>query len=300
MDTISHNAATIDSVNVLLQNTHISHQGPANVTLVHEPRMQAHAPPMYDGGVKEIPQRIVAIESVLRGYSFDSLDAAAPVVSVTSDRLSDKEWGRCSPLVGGMKGTTVKENARKKADLPLEELFDASVAAPNSVAQQNAALDANWKPTQHAQSMEGSLWRQCRIVHCPVAPLQWLTLVHSEKHLKALVRKVLIARFGSVSFIDKDCADLCKALSYSLSCVQNSLNHVLSHSIDVSPGTFEAARLAAGGAVAAVQSLFDSTMQKSRASFAIVRPPGHHCTAEKPAGFCFLSNTAIAARYGLN
>ncbi|KAG5485811.1 hypothetical protein LSCM1_07224 [Leishmania martiniquensis] len=31
-------------------------------------------------------------------------------------------------------------------------------------------------------------------------------------------------------------------------------------------------------------------------SFCLVRPPGHHCTASKPSGFCLVNNVAIAAQ----
>ena len=62
----------------------------------------------------------------------------------------------------------------------------------------------------------------------------------------------------------------------------------------VSHGTMEAARRAAGGAVAAVDAVMEGW---AGAAFAAVRPPGHHAERERAMGFCFFNNAAIAARH---
>jgi acetoin utilization deacetylase AcuC-like enzyme len=62
----------------------------------------------------------------------------------------------------------------------------------------------------------------------------------------------------------------------------------------MSPGTFEAALRAAGGAVQAV----DEVMAKSADNaFVATRPPGHHAETARPMGFCLFNNAAIAARH---
>ncbi len=62
-----------------------------------------------------------------------------------------------------------------------------------------------------------------------------------------------------------------------------------------SPDTFDVACLAAGAALAAVDHVLDGP-PGSRA-FALVRPPGHHAERNRPMGFCFFNNVAIAAAH---
>jgi acetoin utilization deacetylase AcuC-like enzyme len=60
-----------------------------------------------------------------------------------------------------------------------------------------------------------------------------------------------------------------------------------------SPGTFEAAHLAAGAAVTAVEHVLDGPA--GTRALALVRPPGHHAERNRAMGFCFFNNIAIAA-----
>jgi acetoin utilization deacetylase AcuC-like enzyme len=60
----------------------------------------------------------------------------------------------------------------------------------------------------------------------------------------------------------------------------------------VSPRSCQAARLAAGSAIAAVEAIY----RGSRA-LALVRPPGHHALPDRSMGFCIYNNIAIAAEY---
>src|SRR5450432_3865648 len=60
----------------------------------------------------------------------------------------------------------------------------------------------------------------------------------------------------------------------------------------VSEGSWEAASLAAGAAVGAVEAVWSGRAENA---FALVRPPGHHAEAGRAMGFCLLNNAAIAA-----
>ncbi|THD44157.1 MAG: histone deacetylase family protein [Bradyrhizobium sp.] len=62
----------------------------------------------------------------------------------------------------------------------------------------------------------------------------------------------------------------------------------------MSPGTWEAALRAAGGATFAVDAVVAARADNA---FVMTRPPGHHAEAATPMGFCFFNNAAIAARH---
>ena len=57
--------------------------------------------------------------------------------------------------------------------------------------------------------------------------------------------------------------------------------------------TFLCATLAAGGAIEATRAVAHGLV---RNAVAIIRPPGHHAEHDRPSGFCFFDNVAIAAR----
>jgi len=65
----------------------------------------------------------------------------------------------------------------------------------------------------------------------------------------------------------------------------------------LSPESFEAARRAAGGAMAAVEQVLAG---RAPGAFCALRPPGHHAEPDRAMGFCLLNSIAIAALHALD
>lgn len=62
----------------------------------------------------------------------------------------------------------------------------------------------------------------------------------------------------------------------------------------VSAGSIEAAEVAAGTAIAAVEAVMAG---EADSAFALVRPPGHHAEPVRARGFCLFNNVAVAAAH---
>ena len=65
----------------------------------------------------------------------------------------------------------------------------------------------------------------------------------------------------------------------------------------VSPGSWDAAMAALGGAVSALDAVMAGEVANA---FVGVRPPGHHAERETPMGFCLFGTVAIAAKRALD
>ena len=62
----------------------------------------------------------------------------------------------------------------------------------------------------------------------------------------------------------------------------------------VGPPSFDAARLASGAAVAAVNAVLDGEVDTA---FCAGRPPGHHAEPARAMGFCLINHVAVAAAH---
>src|SRR4051794_33987978 len=92
-------------------------------------------------------------------------------------------------------------------------------------------------------------------------------------------------------------AALCHPMDYIVE-IQNAVPQQglvqLDADTSMSPGTFEAALRAIGGATRAVDEVVGKTATNV---FVAQRPPGHHAETVRPMGFCIFNQAAIAARY---
>ncbi|XP_022861752.1 histone deacetylase 8 [Olea europaea var. sylvestris] len=65
----------------------------------------------------------------------------------------------------------------------------------------------------------------------------------------------------------------------------------------LNPGSWDAALLAAGTTLSAMQYILDGC---GKIAYALVRPPGHHAQPTQADGYCFLNNAGLAVQLGLN
>jgi len=116
-----------------------------------------------------------------------------------------------------------------------------------------------------AQLEASGTWARLHQVAPRRAERKWIELVHRSSYVDSLERRSPSSGYVS---LDPDTV--------------------------MSPGTLNAAYLAAGGALAAVDAVMNHDIDQA---FCAIRPPGHHAEADRAMGFCFFNNVAIAVRY---
>ena len=78
--------------------------------------------------------------------------------------------------------------------------------------------------------------------------------------------------------------------------IRGGFDHLSTGDTNVGPASWDAAVAAAGCAIAATDAVVNGN---AKTAFCLVRPPGHHASADKGRGFCVLNNVALAARHAL-
>ena len=116
-----------------------------------------------------------------------------------------------------------------------------------------------------AQVFDEERFQPLKRVEAPSVPLETIALCHPMDYVEAL--RQASPKDGIVA-IDADTS--------------------------MSPGSFEAAVRAVGGAVHAVNEVVG---KRADNAFVCMRPPGHHTETARAMGFCLFNTAAIAARY---
>jgi acetoin utilization deacetylase AcuC-like enzyme len=127
---------------------------------------------------------------------------------------------------------------------------------------------------------------------------------HPERpdRLRAIERALEQERFQMLARVDAPAARLetialCHPMDY-VTAIREATPKTglvgLDADTTLSPGSFEAALRAAGGAVYAVDEVMAG---RANNAFVATRPPGHHTETARPMGFCLFNNAAIAARH---
>ncbi len=115
------------------------------------------------------------------------------------------------------------------------------------------------------QALEDEKFQTLARVQAPLAPLETIARVHPMDYIEA-IRDASPAE--GIVHIDADTS--------------------------MSPGSYQAALRAAGGAMLAVDDVMTG---KAANAFVAARPPGHHTETARPMGFCLFNNAAVAARH---
>lgn len=121
-----------------------------------------------------------------------------------------------------------------------------------------------------ARLQDTGLLDRCTIGQSRRATLDELKLAHEANYVEQMQR--------TPEMSDKELLELANSLD----------------SIYINQSTWDCALLAAGCAIEAVDQVMSGQCANA---FTLIRPPGHHASADQASGFCFFNNVVVAARY---
>jgi len=152
-------------------------------------------------------------------------------------------------------------NCRSRTGIIFSEYFLLHRTGRNH-PESPARLQAIMRGIKHLNLLKN---KRCTLIKPRIAKLDELGMVHSLRYIRA-VRNLCNSGGG---ILDEETGTL------------------------VSPESYAVARLAAGGAIRAVDMVMEG---KLRNAFVISRPPGHHASRASASGFCIFNNVALAAK----
>ena len=105
------------------------------------------------------------------------------------------------------------------------------------------------------------------LFHVTPSPVEskWLTKIHTTEYIER---------------VKKSC--------------QEDAGYLDTLDVPISPSSYEAALMAAGGLLSAIDAVMEGKIENA---FCAVRPPGHHAVEDGALGFCIFNNVAIGTRY---
>lgn len=122
----------------------------------------------------------------------------------------------------------------------------------------------------------------------PIAAVHTPEYLHFLQHAHTRWRRIE----GASESVTPNIHPLRRDGLYPASVVAQAGWHMADASCPIDADTWHSAFWSAQSAIAAA----DAVLAGERHAYALCRPPGHHAGAEVAGGFCYLNNTAIAAR----
>ena len=149
-------------------------------------------------------------------------------------------------------------------------------------------------PERIARLRAGAEAAGCAIECPPDAGIGPIAAVHPDRYLQFLERS--FARWsrikGAAASVTPNIHPSRRDGGYPASVVAQAGWHMSDASCPISAETWSSSYWSAQCAIAAA----DAVLSGDREAYALCRPPGHHAASEVAGGFCYINNTAIAAR----